>query len=314
MSPAKSDAGWASDAQPSLSGPPEVQSSRAPDPADAGTGGAIYGVPMFETRPDSLGVLLDIDGVLHVGDEPIPGAIETLAELRERAAGVRLVTNTTSKPAREIAARLREMGFTLDDAELQTPARIALRYCRERGHEAVMLMVPKSLGQDLEGLRSADPEGGVDAVILGDLGPCFTEAVLNSAFRALIDGAELIALQHNRYWRSAEGLVLDVGAWSAALEYAADVEAIVVGKPARAFFEDALVGIGVVAERAVMVGDDVEADVGGALEAGIPGILVRTGKYREDAVRASGVEPTATIDSIAELPALLGWEPASSPR
>ena len=262
---------------------------------------------MLQTTAESLGVLLDIDGVLHVGYEPIPGSVETLAELRERTAGVRLVTNTTSKPAREIADGLREAGFELDDAELVTPARIALRHCRERGHDAVMLLVPASLHEDLEGLRDAGPNEPVDAVVLGDLGAGFTEDVLNTAFRALLDGAELIALQHNRYWRSAEGLVLDVGAWSAALEYAADVEAAVVGKPSRAFFEDALGGIGVDAASAVMVGDDVEADIGGALDAGIQAVLVRTGKYREDAVRASGVEPTATIDSIADLPELLGW-------
>jgi HAD superfamily hydrolase (TIGR01458 family) len=262
---------------------------------------------MLETRAETRGVLLDIDGVLHIGDEPIPGAVEALAELRRRSAGVRLVTNTTSRPAREIAERLRRMGFEFDDAELVTPAAIALRYCRERGHARVMLLVPDSLREDLEGLRDAGAGGPVDAVVLGDLGSGFTEDVLNDAFRALIDGAELIALQHNRYWRRADGLVLDVGAWSAALEYAAGVEAVVVGKPARAFFEDALAGIGVDAESALMVGDDVESDVGGALDAGIRGILVRTGKFREDAVSASGVEPTETIDSIADLPALLGW-------
>jgi HAD superfamily hydrolase (TIGR01458 family) len=262
---------------------------------------------MLQTSAESLGILLDIDGVLHVGYEPIPGAVETLTEVRERTAGVRLVTNTTSRPAREIAERLRGAGFDVDGTELVTPAGIALRHCRERGHDAVMLLVPESLREDLDGLHDATPDGPVDAVVLGDLGAGFTEDVLNPAFRALLDGAELIALQHNRYWRSADGLVLDVGAWSAALEYAADVEAVVVGKPSRAFFEDALSGIGVNAPSAVMVGDDVEADVGGALDAGMQAVLVRTGKYREDAVRASGVEPTATIDSIADLPALLGW-------
>lgn len=261
---------------------------------------------MLGTRPNSLGVLLDIDGVLHVGDEPIAGAVETLAALRERSAGVRLVTNTTSKPARAIAERLRAMGFAFDDDELQTPAGIALRHCRERGHDRVLLMVPEALREDLAGLRPAEPGEPCDAVVLGDLGPGFTEEAMNHAFRALIEGAELIALQHNRYWRSAAGLVLDVGAWSAALEYAAGVEATVVGKPSAAFFADALAGLGVAAGEALMVGDDVEADVGGALAAGIDAVLVRTGKYRADAVRAAGVEPTATVDSIADLPALVG--------
>src|SRR2546423_1428496 len=81
------------------------------------------------------------------------------------------------------------------------------------------------------------------------------------------DGAELVALQHNRYWRRADGLALDVGAYAAALEYATGREAVVVGKPAQAFFHAAMADMGV--DCALMVGDDVEADVGGALAAGV---------------------------------------------
>jgi HAD superfamily hydrolase (TIGR01458 family) len=120
-----------------------------------------------------------------------------------------------------------------------------------------------------------------------------------------MDGAALIALQKNRYWETAAGLSLDAGPFVAALEYGSGTPAEVVGKPSPAFFELALRELGVSADRAAMVGDDVEADVGGAIDAGLRGILVRTGKYREDLVRESGIEPTATIDSIAELPALL---------
>jgi len=260
---------------------------------------------MVADDPGATGLLLDIDGVLHVGDEPIAGAIEALGELRAATAGVLLVTNTTSKPRRAIVERLRGMGFDVADDDVITPARMAVRRCRDRGHESVLMMIPDGLREDLADLREAGEDEVPGAVVLGDLGPGFTEATLNAAFRALIGGAELIALQHNRYWRSADGLVLDVGAYSAALEYAAGVEATVVGKPSARFFADALALLGVDAGSALMVGDDVEADVGGALDAGIEAVLVRTGKYREDAVRASGIEPTATIDSIAELRALL---------
>jgi HAD superfamily hydrolase (TIGR01458 family) len=130
--------------------------------------------------------------------------------------------------------------------------------------------------------------------------------VLNGAFRRLMDGAELIALQKNRYWETAEGLSLDAGPFVAALEYATGQEAEVVGKPSDAFFELAMGDLGVTAERAAMVGDDVEADVGGAIDAGLAGVLVRTGKYREDLAKASGIDPTATVDSIADVPELLG--------
>jgi ribonucleotide monophosphatase NagD (HAD superfamily) len=79
----------------------------------------------------------------------------------------------------------------------------------------------------------------------------------------------------------------------------------VVGKPSPAFFELALGQLGLSADHTAMVGDDVEADVGGAMEAGLAGVLVRTGKYREDLVRESGIEPTATVDSIADVPWLI---------
>ncbi len=250
-------------------------------------------------------LLLDIDGVLHVGDEPVAGAVAALERLRELAAGVRLVTNTTSKPQAAIVARLRGMGFAVGDEEVITPAAAAVSHCRARGRERVLMLVPDELRADLAGLREAADGERPDAVVLGDLGDGFTAAVLNAAFRALLDGAELIALQHNRNWRSGEGMVMDVGAYSAALEYAAGVEATVAGKPSPALFTAAIAAIPG-RGRALMVGDDIEGDIGGALDAELEAILVRTGKYRPDAVAASGIEPTATIDSIADLPGLLG--------
>ena len=253
----------------------------------------------------AVAVLLDIDGVLYVGNEPIAGAITALADLRRLSTGVRLVTNTTSKSRREIFEHLRALGFEVDEREVLTPAALALRHCRERGHHSVRLLVADALLEDLDGLAQAPSGQQVDAIVLGDLGDGFTGEVLNEAFRLLMDGAELVALQHNRYWRRADGLVLDVGAYSAALEYASGIEAVIVGKPAPAFFAAALGDLHAQPREAVMIGDDVEADVGGAIGAGLRGILVRTGKYRRDALESSGVTPTAIADSIADVPALL---------
>jgi HAD superfamily hydrolase (TIGR01458 family) len=252
----------------------------------------------------SLGVLLDIDGVLYVGDEPIPGAIEALRRLRLICAGVRLVTNTTSRSRRQIVDHLRALGFDATADEVLTPAAAAVRHCRERGHRRVALLVADALREDLGELEEAPPGAHVDAVLLGDMG-VFTDATLNIAFRMLMDGAELVALQHNRFYRRSDGLVLDVGAYAAALEYGSAREGVVVGKPAPSFFAAALADIGIGAAEGVMVGDDVEADVGGAIDAGLRTILVRTGKYHHDLVAASGIEPTATVESIADVPALL---------
>jgi HAD superfamily hydrolase (TIGR01458 family) len=250
-------------------------------------------------------VLLDIDGVLYVGDEPVAGAIAALAQLRELSGGVRLVTNTTSKSRREIVEHLQRLGFDVASSEVLTPAALAVRHCREQGYESVRLLVGDALREDLAELAGSGGGARVDAVVLGDLGDEFTAEVLNEAFRLLMDGAELLALQHNRYWRRADGLVLDVGAYSAALEYASSSEAVVVGKPARAFFLAALADIDAPPQDALMVGDDVEADVGGAIDAGLRGVLVRTGKYRPEALEAAAVKPSEVVDSIADVPGLL---------
>jgi HAD superfamily hydrolase (TIGR01458 family) len=248
-------------------------------------------------------VLLDLDGVLYVEDEPVPGAREAVATLRRRGLALRFVTNTTSRPRRRILERLGRLGFAVTPDELATPAALAVQRCRDRGLTRVALVMNDDVKEDFTALEEV--EHGAEAVIVGDLGAAFGYAPLNRAFRQLMDGAELIALQKNRFWLTPDGLSLDVGPFVAALEYATGRDAVVVGKPAPGFFEAILSTLDVPPGRAVMVGDDVESDIGGALGAGLAGILVRTGKYREDALRASGVEPTATVDSIADVPALL---------
>jgi HAD superfamily hydrolase (TIGR01458 family) len=144
-----------------------------------------------------------------------------------------------------------------------------------------------------------------DVVVLGDIGDRYNLATMNEIFALLMGGSKLMALQHNRYWQHADGLELDVGAWAASLEYATGRTAITVGKPSNEFFNAALASLGAEAENAVMVGDDIEADVNGAQTCGIQGVLVRTGKYREGVTSDRGFGPAAIIDSIADLPALL---------
>jgi HAD superfamily hydrolase (TIGR01458 family) len=291
---------WLGQTQPS----PRPRPPSLAQTADFATGGATTVGRMPGSGP-AAAVLLDIDGVLHVGDQPIEGAIEALGKLREQSSGVRLVTNTTSKSRRQIVEQLQGLGFEVSVSDVLTPAALAVRHCRDRGYRSVRLLVGEGLREDLADLAEAPSGAAVDAIVLGDLGDGFTAEVLNGAFRLLMDGAELVALQHNRYWRRADGLALDVGAYSAALEYASGVGAAVVGKPAHEFFTAALADLQSRAENTLMVGDDVEADVGGALAAGLRAVLVRTGKYRAHALEASGVTPTEIVDSIAEVPALL---------
>jgi len=249
-------------------------------------------------------VLLDLDGVLYVEGEPLPGATAAVEQLRAAGLELRFVTNTTASSRATTLRRLRTLGFELEEDELVTPAALARRHCADRGHRTVALIMNEDVKQDFAGLEESDDEA--DAVIMGDLGEQFGFPILNRAFRLVMDGAELVALQKNRFWLTADGLSLDAGPFVAAVEYATGKDAYVVGKPSAGFFDTILADLGVERSDVAMVGDDVETDIGGALDAGIAAVLVRTGKYREDFVRDSGIEPTATIDSIVDLPELLG--------
>jgi HAD superfamily hydrolase (TIGR01458 family) len=250
-------------------------------------------------------VLIDLDGVLYVGDTPVPGALEAVDWLREKEIPFRCVTNTTRRSRRAIASRLSSLGFEIPEEWCFTPAMAAVRRLREAGAAACHLVAAGDVHRDFEEAGFRLEADGAPFVVVGDAGDGWTYESMNRAFRLLLDGAGLIALERDRYWRDADGLVLSAGPFVAALEYGAGVTAEVVGKPSPAFFRLALADLGVSAGRAVMVGDDVATDIGGARGAGIAGFLVKTGKFRPDALAAAEVVPIRVIDSIADLPAIL---------
>jgi HAD superfamily hydrolase (TIGR01458 family) len=243
------------------------------------------------------GLLLDLDGTLYVGEEPVEGARKAIERLQTSGLALRYVTNTTRRPRRAVCEQLRSLGFGVDDAEIFTPARAAAGLIGDR---SCFPLVDESLLEDLREI-TLDRERP-DYVLVGDLGEGFAYNRLNPAFRLLVGGAELVALQKNRYWRTQEGLSLDAGPFVAALEYASGKSATVVGKPERAFFRLALADMGLEPHEVAMVGDDSESDVAGAQAAGLRGILVKTGKYRPE---AEG-EPDLVLESVAGLPEVLG--------
>ncbi len=187
-------------------------------------------------------LLLDLDGVLYVEGEPVSGAPAAVERLRERGLELRFVTNTTARSRGQTLEKLGQLGFDVDPEELVTPARLARRHCEGAGHRRVALIMNDAVKADFEGLEEADE--GVDAVIMGDLGEQFGFTILNRAFRLVMDGAELIALQKNRFWLTADGLSLDAGPFVAAIEYAGGKEAFVVGKPSAGFFDSVLEDLG----------------------------------------------------------------------
>lgn len=232
------------------------------------------------------GVLCDLSGVVYLGNSLVPGAREALISLRAAGVPVKFVTNVTRMSLQALLRHVGRLGLDVTLEDLFTPAQAARIYLESRQQSAHLLVHP-SLLADLGSLAGPNP----DVVVVGDAGHSFAYDNLNGAFRILLDGAELLALGSNRFFREADGLSLDVGPFVKALEYASGQEAVVLGKPAAGFFQSAVSALGLEPAEVVMVGDDVEADVQGALAAGLQAILVRTGKYRpgdEERVLGSG--------------------------
>jgi len=236
------------------------------------------------------GVLIDLAGVLHVDDQAIPGAVEALRSLRGSGLPLRFLTNTTRSPRSRIVSSLRHMGFAVEPDEIQT-AVLATRHVVEQRKLRPHYLVHPDIIDELGGSH-ADP----NVVVLGDAGPHFTFAALNEAFRLLMRGYPLIAMARNRYFREIDGLTLDMGAFVSALEFSGGVTAEVVGKPAVAFFHSALDQLGIAPEQAVLIGDDLADDIGGAQAVGIPGILVRTGKFRAGDDVHPQIRPASVAD------------------
>ncbi len=236
----------------------------------------------------------------------IPGAAAALAEAAARGIGVAFVTNTTSRPRSVLVRELAEMGLPVDTEAVFSAPRAAREYLLRTGRRRCLLLARPSLLEDLAGIEASESPTDADAVVLGDLGDALTYERLNRAFRALVAGAELVALARNRYWRAKDGL-------DARRRRVRRRPRVRVGQgrhPGRQALAGVLrrgaeVARGARRREAAVIGDDLESDVAGAQAAGLRGILVRTGKYRPEELERSPIRPDAVLGSIAELSGLL---------
>jgi HAD superfamily hydrolase (TIGR01458 family) len=255
-------------------------------------------VRMSEVR----GYLIDLDGTLLVGDRAVDGAAGVLRRLRSSGTPFRVTTNMTRRSRAAISEALRGAGLEVSAAEILTPSILARQRILRSGRRRAALMIPDEARVDLKDLEEAGERP--DWVVIGDMGRGFTWDRLNEAFRWVVGGAALLALHKNRYWTSEqEGLVLDAGAFVAALEYASGRTAEMVGKPSPEFFRLALADIDLPAGEVLVVGDDPETDIAGGIAAGCRTALVRTGKFSGGRDDLSGALPDAILDSVAQLPA-----------
>ncbi|KAL2917856.1 hypothetical protein HK105_202729 [Polyrhizophydium stewartii] len=213
-----------------------------------------------------------------------------MRRLRAARVPLRFVSNTTKEAPAALRARLAALGVAVPPAELFSSLSAARALVDARALRPMLLLEDAALPA-FDGVPAAPPHSAV---------------VLNEAFRVLRAGGELVAIHKGRYYARPADIALGPGAFVAALEFAAGVQATVVGKPAPAFFQLALDSLaaevpGIAPSEVAVVGDDVRDDVAGAMALGMRGFLVRTGKFAPgDEAGAPGAgPPSAVFDTFA---------------
>lgn len=251
------------------------------------------------------GWLIDLDGTLHVGDALLPGASDLVAWLRTAGKSHRFISGTSILSRRRIAERMTALGIEMKPEEIFTASSAVAELLGSFEGMKCYFQVAEDVMEEFEGLEIS--ETNPDYVVIGDIGNRLDYDLLNKAFQLVMGGAELIALRKNRFHRDAKGLKMDSGAFVAALEYASGKQAKIIGKPSRQFFNLAVHDMRVEAGQRwlsadfAVVGDDVEADIKGAADAGLIGILVKTGRHNDSYSEHYGIVPDWTFDSVKEL-------------
>lgn len=252
-----------------------------------------------------MAILFDLDGVFYQADKAVAGAADVARWARDNAIAHLFLTNTSSRPRSTLVEKLAGFGIDTDEVHILTPPVAAVRWLQQNlAGEKIALFVPDKTKAEFADFEVAQEGEEVAAVIIGDLGRDWDFSTLNRAFQLLMSEPrpKLIALGMTRYWQADDGLHLDVAPFVMALSHAADVEPLVMGKPALSFYKTAVDILAEDADQVVMVGDDIRGDVDGAQQAGLKAVLVRTGKFRESDLEL-GIKPDAVLDSVVDFPA-----------
>ncbi len=263
-------------------------------------------------------VIFDLDGVLYRGEQPMPGAVETVRRLRESGRRVIYATNNSSRTRTDYVARLRGFSLPVELDDVVTSAHATARYLIEKRLEpkAALIIGAPGFRKELfdagavKGEHRVRPPTEVDAaepadIVLVGKDEDFSYDKLAEAQRALLAGAPFIAANKDASYPVEGRLLPGAGAIVAAIEVASGRVAVCVGKPEPFMFEEALRRVGATGAEAVVVGDSLQTDVLAAHRIGATGVLVLTGVTTETSLAASdGVAPDHVIGSLQELLAL----------
>lgn len=246
--------------------------------------------------------LVDIDGVLVRGAEPIPDAPAAVAELVD-AGRVLLLTNNSTRSRAQHAARLCELGFPIEPDQILPSSYLAATHLRdEYGSLSVWVVGEQGLRDELTAAGhslASSPEGAAALVVGMDRAIDYDG--LAAALAALQGGARFIATNEDRTFPVPGAVLPGAGAMVGALRGMGFAPDVVIGKPSPIAYRIVLRDLDVDPKRVVMIGDRLETDIAGGIAAGIATALVLSGISALEDVDRSGIRPTWVVDDIAAL-------------
>jgi HAD superfamily hydrolase (TIGR01458 family) len=225
----------------------------------------------------NIPVLIDFDGIIRIGKQPATDAKQFLQFLSEQKIPTFIISNSTLNTADDLKQFLIEnkMDFGI---QAMTSVNAAINYVKNN-YKGVSVFCDEEIKENFkEFIDDNEPE----AVVIGDLGDKWNYETLNDIFRKVYNGADLLAMQKNKFWKpDGINLCLDAGAFISAIEYATGKEAVLIGKPSPIYFYSAIELLGFSKDSTfIMIGDDIETDIQGAKDLGGTSILVYSGKTK----------------------------------
>lgn len=247
------------------------------------------------------GFLIDMDGVIYRGNEPIRGAVEFVRTLLDRNIPFLFLTNNSQRTARDVVARLRRMGLPLTEQHVFTSAIATAQYLARQLPRGTAYVIGEG------GLLTALHEAGYsivdqdpDFVVIGE-GRTMNLELIENAVRMIERGARLISTNIDPNCPTAAGLRPGCGAIVAMLETATGRKAFSVGKPNPVMFRAARKQLGLRTDETVMIGDTMETDILGGVQMGYCTVLVLSGGTNAEDVPKFSYQPDIVVSSIAEL-------------
>jgi NagD protein len=251
---------------------------------------------------EKKGFLIDMDGVIYKGSEPIPGAVEFINRLRDQGYPFLFLTNNSQRTNRDVCYKLRKMGFNVNDEDIFTCAMATARYLASRKENGTAYVIGEGgLLTELHNIGYSIVDDHPDYVIIGEGRTIMLESV-DKAMNMILGGAKLIATNLDPNCPVGNGKYrAGCGAFVAMLEFATGRQAFSVGKPSPVMMRMARKMLGLSTDETIMIGDTMGTDILGAGSMGFTTVLTLSGVTKEGDLEQFGYSPDFIIHSVRDL-------------